>query len=478
MLFAIVDIETTGGHASANGITEVAIVVHDGHEVLHCYETLINPLAPIPYHIQNLTGITNEMVATAPHFTEVAATIFDLLRDKVFVAHNVNFDYSFLRHQLQLAGYKLDVKKLCTVRLARKIIPGHKRYGLGSICGVLGIEHTEKHRAMGDCAATTELFALLYRTDFKNEMASMLKGRNSEQYLPPNLPVESLAQLPECPGVYYFYNASGKVIYVGKAINLQRRVRSHFSNNKTSRQKADFLREIHSIDHRCTPTDLMAQILESVEIRKLWPAYNRSQKGHHPLYGVVHYTDRNGYERLAVEKLRPGTAAVYSFNSLFEGQQWLQRLQSEFELCPRLCNLAAEADCAGGKKSLLCPAVCGTTQSPDAYNDKVCEALRWIDTTLPTFLLLSPQRNAEECPAILVQKGKFYGMGTVCTESDILDLDSARSQLEPMPDNDFIRSIIYKEAGEKPHNCLHWNENLRQFSKFKVNLEEETLLEF
>src|SRR5271156_6069031 len=119
MLYAIVDIETTGSYAAANGITEIAIVIHDGSKALHFYESLVNPHTPIPYFIQRLTGIDNKMVANAPAFEEIAGQVFELLQDKVFVAHNVNFDYSFVKHHLLRSGHDLDTKKLCTVRLAR-----------------------------------------------------------------------------------------------------------------------------------------------------------------------------------------------------------------------------------------------------------------------------------------------------------------------------------------------------------------------
>src|SRR5215217_91041 len=139
MLYAIVDIETTGGFASGNGITEISILVHDGVSVTDRYETLINPLQEIPAYIETLTGISNEMVQDAPVFNDVAERIFDLLQDKIFVAHNVNFDFSFVRHQLSIAGYQLQSRKLCTVRLSRKLLPGHSSYSLGKLCKALNI---------------------------------------------------------------------------------------------------------------------------------------------------------------------------------------------------------------------------------------------------------------------------------------------------------------------------------------------------
>ena len=106
-MYAIVDIETTGGHASANGITEIAIILHDGNKITRKYETLINPQRNIPIYISALTGISNEMVARAPLFSEVAAEIFSLLQGRIFVAHNVNFDFSFLKYHLSACGFSV-----------------------------------------------------------------------------------------------------------------------------------------------------------------------------------------------------------------------------------------------------------------------------------------------------------------------------------------------------------------------------------
>src|SRR3954466_7149838 len=246
-MFAIVDIETTGGYASGNSITEIAIAIHDGEQVVDYFETLINPEAPIPSYIQALTGITNAMISQAPLFEEVAPKIFGMLHDKVFVAHNVNFDYSFVKHQLGQQGFDLDCKKLCTVRLARKVLPGHPSYSLGNLCRCLQIEIEQRHRAGGDALATVRLFECIIKNDVDGEVKAMLKGKAKEQFLPPHLPVEKVAQLPPLPGVYYFHNVKGKIIYVGKAKDLKKRVISHFSNNKPGKQKQDFLREIYNI---------------------------------------------------------------------------------------------------------------------------------------------------------------------------------------------------------------------------------------
>src|ERR1700743_77967 len=223
-MYAIVDIETTGGHASANGITEIAICIHDGKEVVKRYSTLVNPHREIPIYIQALTGISNDMVENAPSFGQVAHEIYQLLNGQIFVAHNVNFDYSFVRYHLGEAGYELQSNKLCTVRLGRKILPGLPSYSLGKLCRHLGIDNESRHRAAGDANATAILFSLLLQNDNGNHIWEALQQRSREQVLPANLPKDDIDQLPYTPGVYYFHNEKGKVIYVGKARNIKKRV--------------------------------------------------------------------------------------------------------------------------------------------------------------------------------------------------------------------------------------------------------------
>ncbi|MBL7717385.1 MAG: GIY-YIG nuclease family protein [Flavipsychrobacter sp.] len=452
MLYAIVDIETTGSYAMGNGITEIAIVIHDGRQVLDFYETLVNPGRPIPYFIQNLTGINHEMVAKAPSFHEVAEHVYSLLQDKIFVAHNVNFDYSFVKHHLQEAGFTLDTRKLCTVRLSRKIMPGLNGYSLGKLCHQLNVGLENHHRAGGDALATAEIFSMLVAKDDKMVIAGMLKGRNREQYLPPHLPVEQLDSLPATPGVYYFYNAKGKVIYVGKAVNIIKRVKSHFSNNKANKQKQDFLREIYRISYKECATELMAHILESTEIRKLWPVYNRSQRGYLPRFGLFVYEDRQGFKRFIIEKARQNFKPLFTFNTIFEGHQWLRELISEFELCPRLCYLAKVADCGDGPT----PAgECSVHSQHEAYNAQVDKAIDWIARHLPTFAFIDKgiAENEESC--ILIKGGNLYGMGYINNRDSLRSMALLEQQLEPMQDNDFIRNLVYKHAAQFPERCFN-----------------------
>jgi DNA polymerase-3 subunit epsilon len=175
-LFVIIDIETTGNRPKFGSITELAVYQHSGQKIVSHYSTLINPEMDIPYYITKLTGIDNKMVEDAPKFYEIAKTLLDLIAGNVFVAHNASFDYSFIKEEFARLGYSFNSKTLCTVKLARKLLPGHRSYSLGKLCADLGIEINGRHRASGDALATAKLFELLLRLNETSENPKALNN--------------------------------------------------------------------------------------------------------------------------------------------------------------------------------------------------------------------------------------------------------------------------------------------------------------
>jgi len=456
-MYAIVDIETTGSYAANNGITELAIVLHDGNKIVDRYETLINPMVAVPRYIQVLTGIYPDMLKDAPLFSDVAARIHGMLKDAVFVAHHVNFDYSFLKFQLDSAGFELDTKKLCTVRLSRKVFPGLPGYSLGKLCRELEIPILNRHRAGGDVDATVILFEKILRQDSQGVVVGqMLHGKNREQYLPPNLPSEQMASLPYTPGVYYFHDQKGKVIYVGKAKNLRSRVCSHFSNNHPGMRKQEFLRNIYSVSWQECGTELMAFLLECIEIRKLWPVYNRSLKRFEQAYGLYVYEDQSGYLRLTIEKKKPNLNAYYSFNGLAEGWQVLRKLVRQFELCPKLCYLEKGNETCSGLLEKSCRGACNRLESNGDYNHRLLAALQSLQEILPSFMIRDRGRDSSEESCVLIENGRFYGMGYLDKEIQIQDLETLKEQLTAYPENDYMRGLVYTFAEKWPEKKKGW----------------------
>ena len=455
-MYAIVDIETTGGNASSGAITEIAIILHNGIEKEGSYHTLVNPGCPIPRYITALTGIDNEMVKDAPEFSEVAPLIFNLLSNRIFIAHNVNFDYSFIRHHLLKSGIEWEVSKICTVRLSRKIFPGHQSYSLGNICRSLGIAINDRHRASGDATATLELFTLLLSADTKNHISQMLKKGSREAYLPMHLPVEDISTLPQLPGVYYFHDQRQKVIYVGKAKNLQKRVTSHFSNNSSSRKKQELMRNVHKISFALCGTEFTASVMESLEIKKLWPKFNYSQKKWDFSFGLFQYEDQQRRLRLGIGPMKKNLSPVFQFHMLSDGQRLLWRLVREYHLCPKLCFLQKEGDCVGIEEK-YCDGVCECQGNIRAYNERVQKAVAALKQALPSFAIVEEGRDHKEKTYMLMEDGKFYGLGFVPAKEKITDKEQLKKLITPYPENEYVRSLILRYAETFPHKKLSWH---------------------
>lgn len=442
-MYAIVDIETTGGHAATNGITEIAIYLHDGKKVCGSFNSLINPGCAIPPYISALTGISDEMVQDAPSFEDLAPQIHDWLAGKIFVAHNVNFDYSFLRHHLKQCGFEIQEKKLCTIRMSRKVFAGQPSYSLGNLCRSLGIPLRNRHRADGDARATAHLFSRLMKEGGDGVVSEMLRRSSGEQWLPLFLEKKQVDSLPAGPGVYYFHNSKGKVIYVGKAVNVRKRVVSHFTNNDPEKKRQHLLRQVHNVTCKECASELHALVLESSEIRKLWPAFNRSQKRPEPQYGLYMFEDHRGYIRLAIDKKNKSIEPLYAFNRLHEGMAMLRKLAESFGLNRKLCFLhSAESEDAS------------QLEKPEAYNKKVMEAIRELKKQLPSFVLVDKPAGAEKQLCMLVERGVFRGMGYVNSRLEIRKADDVKPFIEPFADNDFIRNSIFAFAESNPENRI------------------------
>lgn len=455
MQFAIVDIETTGGYAAGNGITEIAVYVTDGSAVIDNFYAILNPEVPIPRFIESLTGITNEKVKDKPVFSSVAAELYSILKERIFVAHNVNFDYSFIRYHLDKHGFQLDNKKLCTIRLGRKVIPGLKGYGLDKICNHLKIQVENRHSASGDASATVEVFHQLIQKGGMQHIEQMLKSNSGEMSLPPNVSEKAINELPQCPGVYYFHEKGGKVIYVGKAKNIKKRVKSHFSNNKPNSQKQEFLKKIYHISYQETATELMALVLEGIEIKKRWPEQNKSQKHFEQLYGLYTYVDSKGYSRLFIEKKLRHIQPIYSFNYLTEGYSLLRRLIREYDLCPYFCFLIPQKEPCE-LDDFKCRGACSDEECANDYNKRVERCIEELTTQLPSFAVIDKGMRPGEKSYILIEKGKFVAMGYTDVQ-DAKEIRELKSSLTLYADNLYVRSVIYKYAEKHPYQTLSFS---------------------
>ncbi|HEY3430471.1 MAG TPA: exonuclease domain-containing protein [Cyclobacteriaceae bacterium] len=425
-MYAIVDIETTGGYAENHRITEIAIYHHNGVEITDHFHALINPGRNIPYYITGLTGITTDMVMDAPPFEEIAEDILRLLEGRVFVAHNAHFDYSFLKKEFEQVGISWQTKKLCTVRLSRKIIPGLRSYSLGSLAESLGIKILNRHRAGGDAEATVKVFGTLLQRDRDGYITRSLKRNSGETILPPNLPKEVFDKLPAQAGVYYFINARGRVIYIGKANNIKKRIAGHFTGDAREWSRSKIRNEIHHISYELTGNELIALILESQEIRRFWPKYNMAQKYKVEDWGIYDYEDRNGYHRFSVNMVTRGSHPLIRFSTKGDAWNFLWEKVREFSLCPKLSGLQVAKGLCFQHQTGECKGACMGIEPSKKYNKRADNAIASFKGAGETVAILGKGRNTDERGMVLVEKGIYIGFGFVEKETAVTDFESAR----------------------------------------------------
>lgn len=443
--FAVVDIETTGSHAGGSRITEIAILIHNGKKVIEKYQTLVNPQCFIPLTIQSLTGITPEMVEDAPVFEDIAEDVYHLLQGKIFIAHNVNFDYTFLTKELKQAGYDWQSPKLCTVRLSRKIFPGHKSYSLGTICTHFGITIAGRHRAMGDAEATVKLFNLLLQHDEGGYIEESLR-KNTEHRLPTHLSMSQFNRLPETTGIYIFRDKKGKIIYVGKAINIKKRVLSHFSGSNTSLKRQQFINDICTIDFEESGTELMALLMECQMIKKHWPVHNSALKRYEPKYALIHYQDIRGYDRLAVSKINSQTDSLRYFESVGEANLFLSKLLADFNLAPALCTFYSPSTQTREDRRVNyqdLPAL-------ESYTEKISGVFTYLQENNSSFLFLDSGRNEGENSYIYYKDHKLYAFGFVEYIEEWKHVEDIVSYRDKCISNFYMQQIVLQYAERYP----------------------------
>lgn len=451
MEYAVVDIETTGGNAGSGSITEIAIRIFDGSQIVDSYETLVKPLHSIPPYVASLTGINDDMVADCPPFVDIAKDVFTLLNGRTFVAHNVHFDYSFLKHQLGSAGYQYAAPQLCTIRMSRKIRPGLPSYSLGNLCDSLSIRMAGRHRAGADADATTLLFSKLLAWDVEGIIPAMLHEVAEERQLSLELQ-NDFDRLPNSPGVYYFYNDSGDVIYIGKARNLKKRVGQHFAINRPNRKGSRFAKKVARISYEACGTELMALILEVLEIKRIDPRYNTALKKYEAKAGLFVYEDEKGYQRMTIAKAKKGYVPVQVFTTRQGGMNKLRELSGRFGLCASLCRLSSCEWCnlVDKKSNLLCTA----NQSPEIYNEKVERALSFLKEDKEGFYIIDRGRHIGEKSCVWVENGQFYGMGYIDNQADIYSLYDVRDSLTRYSGDHYIMQLIISYVCKYPRKVV------------------------
>ncbi|MFN0274908.1 MAG: exonuclease domain-containing protein [Chitinophagales bacterium] len=449
-IYAVVDIETTGSNAQHHRITEIAVLVHDGKDVTDTFHTLINPEQYVPNFITQLTGITNEMVETAPVFTEVAAELFSILHNKIFVAHNAAFDYAFLKNLFEENGFEFRTKKLCTVRLSRKIFPGYRSYSLGKFSKELGITIEGRHRALGDASATAEIFSRLVQNDPGNVIENYLKRNSKEQYLPPHVDKKIIEALPEKPGVYYFHDEKGRIIYVGKAKNIKSRVLGHFNYADNDGKENSLRNVMYDVTYELTGNELIALLLESEEIKRRNPRFNHAQKIWDRNYCIFTFTDQKGYIHLAIERYNRKKEMLRIFPDYLNARQYLTEKMLEHHLCAKLCHLQSVKKACFNVAENICYGACVNDETPEKYNTRVDEAILSFRDDLSSYFIVGKGRTFEERAVILVDKGHYLGFGFIHEENMTGNFELLKECIKWRPDTPDVQRILAMYLGKHP----------------------------
>ncbi len=440
-IYAVVDVETTGKGLGGNRITEICIVRMRQGEVLDKFTSLVNPQQPIPAFITQLTGIDDHLVADAPIFEEIATDVLTFLEDAIFVAHNVSFDYNVIRNELKRLSYDYNSKKLCTVRLSRKLLPNKSSYSLGRLCYSLSIPLDNRHRAEGDTDATVILFDRLLSLDDDYEViTNFLKVKNKESTLPPHVPKEQFEQLPATPGVYLFKDQSHKVIYVGKAINIKKRVLSHFYTKKSKSYLMG--QEMYHIDFEETGNEAVALLREADLIRHYYPKFNSAQKKPRNTYQIISYKNQRGVIQLAVQVSKSFEYSVITFYNRAQAVEKLEWMCEEFNLCPRYCSLQLTTGRCTHYKLRNCEGICAHQEEVAAYNSKVETAIKALQNDKPTFIIKETGRTAQENCVVLIKEGRYQGYGFVDHDIVVNTIDQCESYIERRTPNYHTHQII------------------------------------
>lgn len=438
-MYAILDIETTGGKFNEEGITEIAIYRFDGHKVVDQFISLINPEQPIQPFVVGLTGINSEMLKNAPKFYEVAKRIVEITSDCILVAHNAQFDHRILKLEFRRLGFDYECKTLCTVELSKKLIPGMASYSLGKLVRSLGIPLSDRHRASGDAQATVKLFKMLLAKDTSKTILKESIRTESSLKLDTKL-VRILDDLPSITGVYYLHNEEGEIIYIGKSKNIRKRVNQHFTNDHHKAKEVQ--KEVASVSYEATGNELIALLKENEEIKHNRPKFNKTSTKSIFNYALYQFKDENNYIHLKIDKADARKKNITTFSSLQQAKSVLDNLVESYNLCHKLTGLHNGSGNCFSYTIKSCNGACTGIESAEEYNQRVQEMIEKNSYQDKNMLVIDRGRDVDEKSALLVEEGEFKGVGYFNLNHQLNNLDIVRSIITPMKNDRDVRHII------------------------------------
>ena len=375
-----VDIETNGGSGPRGRIIEVAAIKVSHGEIVDSFTSLVNPGSDVPYWITKLTGITSADLIDAPYFEDIATQLYEFMNDSIFVAHNVLFDYSFLKREFTAAGFDFKPKLFCTVKMSRALWPEHRGHSLEKIITRHGIGFAARHRAYDDAKAMYDYVKLTVAAKGREAFLENITRQLKTKTLPPNVDEAVILNLPDSPGVYIFEDDAGAPLYVGKSVNIRSRVRSHFSNSTTIAKELKMTLASHNVSFISTETEVEALLLESAKVKELQPIFNRQLRRKTKQSVFLRDFNDDGYETIRIENTdlssRSNFDDIYGvYTTKSQAKSRLDVAAKTFQLCPKLLGLEkAKAACFRYQLG-LCKGACIGNEPAELYNRRVELAL-------------------------------------------------------------------------------------------------------
>ena len=446
-MYAIIDIETTGGKFNEEGITEIAIYKFNGHEIVDQFISLVNPEKAIQPFVVNLTGINNKMLINAPKFFEVAKRIVEITEDCIFVAHNTSFDYRILSTEFRRLGFDYKRETLCTVELSKKLIPDMPSYSLGKLVRALGIPVTDRHRASGDALATVKLFKLLLNKDTNKTIITEALKTKPKHQLEPKL-LDILDTLPNKTGVYYIHNKAGDIIYIGKSKNIKNRLNQHFTGTTAKSKKIQL--NVSNVTFEITGSELVALLKESEEIKRIKPIYNRALRKRLFTTGLYHETDQNGYINLSIDKADGRRRSITTFTNRQNARAFVEKVVDDFNLCQKLTGLYNSKTSCFRYELDSCLGACVNEETPETYNARVNTFLKKYSYKNKNMVILDRGRDVDERSAILIENGEFKGLAFINLNYQITKIEILKTLITPMENNKDSQHIIQSYLRRTP----------------------------
>lgn len=438
-MYAILDIETTGGKYNEEGITEIAIYRFDGHEIVDQFISLVNPERPIQAFVVGLTGINNGMLRNAPKFFEVAKRIIEITKGCIIVAHNAQFDYRILSLEFDRLGYPFERTTLCTVELSQELLPGHPSYSLGKLTRALGIPMTDRHRASGDALATVKLFQMLLDKDTKKTIIQGAVRSFPKRHIETKLK-DMIANTPSVTGVYYMHNEEGTIIYIGKSKNIKKRLTQHFtSDNKKSKRIQN---EVITVTYEETGSELIALLKENEEIKHNKPKYNRALRRTRFQIQLSQFTDDQGYINLKTERADGRKRAITTYSNANAAKANLERIIDTYELCQNKTSLQNGSGHCFNFSIKKCNGACIEDETSAAYNQRVTAFLNKYSYANKSMLIIDKGRKVDERSVVLIENGVFQGIGFYNLNFQLNTRKILKSIITPMEDNRDAQHII------------------------------------